>query len=219
MQSNLIHVMAPSPDTRSSLRSILLIVSCLGLILTGIFLNRRSADGIQQASASIYKDRLVPTGMLVNLTATVYRKRLLLETHVLANRKADTGMIVSRLDRLNRMTDSLLTDFGRTKLTVREANQLRVLKQRLAVYNQLEGELTTSLTNRPTAQQALFAGTSSTAFGQVAQTLDELASLQLTVGEELLGESQGQTTYIYVLTALQIGLVLIVGLSLFWHRF
>jgi hypothetical protein len=59
-------------------------ISLLGLIFTSIFLSRRSAHDIQQASASIYKDRLVPTGMLVNLTATVYQKRLLLETYVLA---------------------------------------------------------------------------------------------------------------------------------------
>lgn len=211
--------MAVSPDTRSSIRSVLLIISLLCLILTSIFLNRRSVHDIQQASASIYKDRLVPTGMLVKLTATVYRKRLLLETYVLANSKPDTILIASTLDRLNRRTDSLLTEFGQTTLTVREADRLRVLKQQLAVYNQLEGELTTNLINRPRAQQTLFVGSGSTAFGQVAQTLDELVSLQLTVGEQLLGESRGQTNYIYILTALQIGLVLMIGLILFRQRF
>ncbi|MBC3788435.1 MCP four helix bundle domain-containing protein [Spirosoma utsteinense] len=211
--------MTPPSNTRSSVRSVLLIVSCLGLILTSIFLNRRSMNDIQQASASIYKDRLVPMGMLVDLTATVYRKRLLLETFVLATHKPDTGPMASTLDRLNRQTDSLLTEFEKTSLTVREASQLQSLKQQLTVYNQLEGELTTKLNDHPTAQQALFAGGSSTAFGQVAHTLNDLVSLQLTVGEELLGESRGQTDYIYVLTALQIGLVLMIGLSLFWHRF
>lgn len=211
--------MAVSPDTRSSIRSVLLIISLLCLILTSIFLNRRSVHDIQQASASIYEDRLVPTGMLVKLTATVYRKRLLLETYVLANPKPDTILIASTLDRLNRRTDSLLTEFGQTTLTVREADRLRVLKQQLAVYNQLEGELTTNLINRPRAQQTLFVGSGSTAFGQVAQTLDELVSLQLTVGEQLLGESRGQTNYIYILTALQIGLVLMIGLILFRQRF
>lgn len=211
--------MASLPDTRSALRSILLIVSLLGLILTGIFLNRRSVHDIQRASASIYKDRLVPTGILVKLTATVYRKRLLLETYVLANPKPDRSLTASTLDRLNRRTDSLLTEFGQTTLTVREADRLRILTQQLAVYNRLEGELATNLSSRPRAQQTLFAGSGSTAFGQVAQTLDELVSLQLTVGEQLLGESRGQTNYIYVLTALQIGLVLLIGLILFWQRF
>lgn len=211
--------MTSSSNTRSSVRSVLLIVSCLGLILTSIFLNRRSINDIQHASASIYKDRLVPMGMLVDLTATVYRKRLLLETFVLATRKPETAPMASTLDRLNRRTDSLLTEFEKTSLTVMETSQLQSLKQQLTVYNQLEGELTTRLNDQPTAQQALFAGGSSTAFGQVAHTLNDLVSLQLTVGEELLGESRGQTNYIYVLTALQIGLVLMIGLSLFWHRF
>ncbi|CAN5325387.1 hypothetical protein BH09BAC4_BH09BAC4_23560 [soil metagenome] len=211
--------MTPSTETRSPVRSILLIISLLGLVLTSIFLSRRSVHDIQQASASIYKDRLVPTGMLVNLTAAVYRKRLVLETYVLATNKANRSLITSTLDRFNRRTDSLLTEFERTKLTVKEADRLRLLRQRLTVYNQLESELTTNLVDLPAARQALFVSSGRTAFGQVAQTLDELAALQLTVGEELLDESSGQTNYIYVLTALQIGLVLLIGLSLYWHRF
>ena len=211
--------MTHSIDARLPLRSLLLIVSLLGLILTSIFLSRRSVHDVQQASASIYKDRLVPTGMLVNLTATVYRKRLLLETYVLATDKPNKERIVSTLDGLNRRVDSLLTEFEQTTLTVREASRLRLLKQQLAVHNKWEAELTTKLLDRPRAKQALFGVSASTTFSQVAQTLDELASLQITVGGELLSESSGQTNYIYVLTALQIGLVLLIGLSLFWCRF
>ena len=85
----------------------LLVIALLGLILTSVFLSRRSIHDIQQASASIYKDRLVPTGMLVNLTAAVYRKRLLLEAYVLANNRPNRGLITSTLDGFNRRTDSL----------------------------------------------------------------------------------------------------------------
>jgi len=211
--------MTPSPDKHSPVRSILLVIGLLGLILTSIFLSRRSVHDIQQASVSIYKDRLVPTGILVNLTATIYRKRLLLETYVLASQKPNKESITSSVDRHNRRIDSLIVEFEHTSLTAKEADRLRSLKQQLTDYNQQESKLTSSLLNQATAQQALFVDSSSTAFDQVAQRLDELASLQLTVGEELLGESRGETNYIYVLTALQIGLVLLIGISLFWHRF
>ncbi|CCG98397.1 hypothetical protein FAES_0385 [Fibrella aestuarina BUZ 2] len=211
--------MTQPADKRSPIQHILLIVSLLGLILTSIFLSRRSVHDVQEASASIYKDRLVPTGMLVNLTSTIYRKRSLLETYVLAVDKPTMNQLVSSLDQLTRRTDSLLVEFSQTRLTANEAAQLDLLKKRLAVYNQLEGELTANPVNSSTAQQTLFTGRSNQAFSQVAQTLDDLASLQLTVGEELLGESRGETNYIYVLTALQIGLVLLIGLSVFWHRF
>ncbi|QKZ15263.1 MCP four helix bundle domain-containing protein [Spirosoma sp. KUDC1026] len=211
--------MTPSANTRSRTRSVLLIIYLIGLILTSIFLSRRRAHNVQETSSSIFEDRLLPTNMLVNLTATVYRKRLLLETYVLATPQPDINATGASLNRLNRRTDSLLTEFSKTSLTVKEAEQLRLLKQQLAVYNQLEGELSTHLLDQQTAQKALFAGSGSTAFGQVAQTLDELANLQVQVGEELLAESRGETNYIYVLTALQIGLVLLIGLSLFWYRF
>jgi hypothetical protein len=211
--------MASLTDTRSSLRSLLLVISLLGLILISIFLSRRSVHDIQQASASIYKDRLVPTGILVNLTAMVYRKRLLMETYVLATQKPNRASVASTLELINRRIDSLLTEFTQTKLTVKETDQLQLLQQRLTVHDQIEGQLMAGMTDQPTTQLALFTGRGTTAFSQVAQTLDQLAALQLTVGEELLGDSRGQTNYIYILTALQIGLVLTIGLSLFWHRF
>jgi hypothetical protein len=211
--------MEQTHKTRSRLRLTLLIVSLLGLSLTSIFLSRRTVHQIQQASASIYQDRLVPTAIIASLTSKIYQKRLLLEPYVLGNTKPGTNLVGSTLDRLNRRVDSLLTEFGETKLTPEEADQLTLLKQRLAVYNRLEEEITTKLVDQPEAQQVLFAGTGHTAFGQVAQTLTDLSTLQLTVGEQLLNQSRGQTNYIYVLTTIQIGLVLVVGLSLFWHRF
>ncbi len=210
--------MTKSPDSHSSARSILLVVGLLGLILTSIFLNRRTVQHIQEASASIYTDRLVPTGIIVNLTATAYRKRLLLETYVPATEKPHMSLLLGTLDRLNRRIDSLLIEFEKTRLTVKEADYLKLLKQRLVVYNQLEGEFTTNLTNLPKSRRILFAAGGSTSFGQVAQTLDELSSLQLSVGQELVNESRGETNYIYVLTALQIGLVLMIVMSLFWYR-
>ncbi|RIV17741.1 hypothetical protein DYU11_31040 [Fibrisoma montanum] len=205
-------------NTRSPLRLTLLIVSLLGLILTSIFLSRRSVHQIQEASASIYKDRLVPTAIIARLTSQVYQKRILLEPYVLGQTKPQASNVASSLDRLNRQIDSLLTEFGQTKLTPKEADQFNRLKQRLAVYNQLEGEITNNLTDLPKANQIFFVGTGRTAFGEVSQTLADLSTLQVTVGEELVSQSRGQSNYIYVLTAIQIGLVLTVGLSLFWHR-
>ena len=211
--------MQQSPAKRSPLRLTLLIASLLGLILTSIFLSRRSVDQIQKVSAAIYRDRLVPTAIIANLTSKVYQKRLLLESHVLGKTEPGVTAMVSTLNRINHQIDSLLTDYGKTKLTPKEADHFTSLKQRLMVYNQLEEEITTKLVNQPKEQQVLFAGSGLTAFGQVAQTLTELSNLQLLVGERLLNQSRGQTNYIYVLTALQIGLVLIVGFSLFWQRY
>ena len=203
----------------SRLQSIMLIVGLLGLTLISIFLNRRSVHEIQKIASSIYQDRLVPSGILVNLTSAIYRKRLVLETFVLTVGETDRRQVSSGLERLNRQIDSLLTEFERTKLTVIEANRLQLLKEQLKLYNGLETQLTTNQTGSSGSQRALFASTGSTSFGQVAQTLDELSALQLRVGEELLGESRGRTNYIYVLTALQIGLSVVISVSLFWHRF
>jgi hypothetical protein len=218
-ESRPVYCMEQPPYTRSSLRLTLIIVSLLGLSLTSIFLSRRTIHQIQEASASIYQDRLVPTAIIASLTSKIYQKRLLLETHVLGKTGSGASLIGPALNRLNRQVDSLVTEFAQTKLTLEEAGQLTLLKERLAVYNQLEGEITTKSGDQPQAPQMLFAGSGHTAFGQVAQTLTELSTLQLTVGEQLLNQSRGQTNYIYVLTTIQIGLVIIVAFSMFWHKF
>jgi hypothetical protein len=208
-----------SQTHHNPLRSGLLVISLLGLILTSIFLSRRNTYKIQEESVSIYKDRLVPTAILVDLMSTIYGKRMLLETSLLATEKANLALMESTLNQFDRRADSLLTEFERTKLTVKEADWLQLFKRKLAAYNQLEAELTTNYSHLPKAKQVQLVASASTAFSQIIPTLNELSSLQLSVGQELLEESRGQTNYIYVLTALQIGLVLFVGLSLFWHRF
>jgi hypothetical protein len=210
--------MLPAP-TPSRLRSILLIISLLGLILTSIFLNRRSLYEIQQASASIYQDRLVPSGILVNLTSVVYQKRLALEAYARTTSQPEEQVVFSTLDRLNRRLDSLLTEFERTRLTSREADQLQLLKQQLFFYSKLEAPLMTTQTKATSSQPVILTSTGNTAFWQIAQTLEKLSTLQLNVGEELVSGSRGKTNYSYVLTALQTGLVLMIVLSLFWHRF
>ena len=204
------------PRNKPILRNSLLIASLLGLILTSIFLSRRSVHQIQEASASIYQDRLVPTAIIAKLTSQVYSKRLLLESYVLSNTKLQLSQVAFALDRSNRQIDSLITRFDETSLTVQEADQFNVLKQRLETYNKLEGEVMKNSKDLSQAQQVLFAGKGNTAFSQVIQTLTELSALQLTVGQELLNQSNGQSNYIYVLTALQLGLVLLISLVLFW---
>ncbi len=204
------------PRNKPILKNSLLIASLLGLILTSIFLSRRSVHQIQQASASIYQDRLVPTAIIAKLTSQVYSKRLLLESYVLSNTKLELSQIASAMDRSNRQIDSLITRFDETSLTPRESDQFNLLKQRLEKYHTLEGELIKNQKDRTQAQQILFAGMGNTTFSEVIQTLTELSALQLTVGQELLNQSDGQSNYIYVLTALQIGLVLLISLLLFW---
>ncbi|MGV3557518.1 MCP four helix bundle domain-containing protein [Larkinella arboricola] len=209
--------MKPSAINRSRLRLTLLVVSLLCFILISIFLSRRSVHQLRGASASIYQDRLVPTAMIAQLTAQVYQKRLLLEAY--EREKTKPALLESRLDGINRQADSLLTAFDQTKLTPQETDELKRLRKRLAVYNELEKAFISKLNDRSNAQEILFVGAGATAFNQLAQTLAELSALQLRVGEELLNESSGQTNYLYVLTALQIGLVLVIGVCLFWHRF
>ncbi len=208
----------PTPS-RSRLRATLLLIGILGLILTSIFLSRSSIGQIEKSVASIYKDRLAPTAIIVHLTSNLYGKRLLLENYLLAAESPDPALLQYKMDRSDRHTDSLLTEFEKTKLTVREAEEIKEFRQYITQYNQLEKQvLQQANTNRPQAQQMLFTGSGNAAFGQAATKLDELSALQLSVGEELLSESRSNVDHIYVFTALQIGLTLLIGIIVFRRR-
>ncbi|AQG80680.1 MCP four helix bundle domain-containing protein [Spirosoma montaniterrae] len=201
---------------RSRLRATLLLIGILGLILTSIFLSRSSVGQIEKSVASIYKDRLAPTAILVHLTSNLYGKRLVLENYLLSAERPDPTLLQGQMDRSDRHTDSLLTEFEQTRLTQREAEELRAFRQYITEYNQLEKQvLQQATTNRTQAQKMLFTGSGNTAFGQAATKLDELSALQLTVGEELLSESRSNVDHIYVFSALQIGLTLLIGIIVF----
>lgn len=191
----------------TTLRDIILFASFLGLILVSVFLCRRALVDIHQMTTSIYEDRLVPTALVVNLTSAVYRKRMVLESTPPAE-GAPTVALQERVKADNRRVDSLITDYVKTKLTSEEANQLRLFQQQLSDYNKAEAE---ALTRVSTQAADVYSKTLLDTFGQLLNSLNKLATLQLTVGEDVLEQAREKTRFILILTALQIGLILLIG--------
>ncbi|KAB7731258.1 hypothetical protein F5984_10680 [Rudanella paleaurantiibacter] len=191
----------------TTLRDIILFASFLGLILVSVFLCRRALVDIQEMTTSIYEDRLVPTALVVNLTSAVYRKRMLLEKNPPTEGPA-AAALQERVKVDNQRVDSLITDYTKTKLTTEEAGQLRLFQQQLADYNKAEAGV---LNRTPTQTADVYSQTLLDTFGQMLNSLNKLATLQLTVGEDVLEQARQKTRYILILTALQIGLILLIG--------
>ncbi len=211
----------PAPDsTRNRSRTLFLLIALLSLILVSVFLSRDSLLQLRQASVSTYNDRLVPTAIIVQLTATLNNQRQSLEDYVFSEQKQSMKLLTWQIDHNKRRADSLLTRFSKTLMTEEETIELQAFRRQLADYNQLTNEtLTVAATNPSRAGQLLLTPSNRNAFGQMNRTLDQLTTLQLTVGDELLTESNDQTNHIFVLTALQIGMILLICITVLRGRF
>lgn len=211
--------MPKADSTRNRSSTLFLLIALLSLILVSVFLSRDSLLQLRQASVSTYNDRLVPTAIIVQLTATLNNQRQSLEDYVFSEQKQPMNLLTWQIDHNKRRADSLLTKFSKTLMTKEETIELQAFRRQLTDYNQLTDEaLTVAATNPGRAGQLLLTPANRNAFGQMNRTLDQLTTLQLTVGDELLTESNDQTNYIFVLTALQIGMIFLLGIAVLRGR-
>lgn len=209
----------PRNRSNSRLRTIIVFIALFGLILASIFFSRRSAQQIRQSTTSIYNDRLIPTALLVELTETLYGKRLAVENYLLTAGKPDADSPASQLRTADGRIDSLMREFEQTKLTPEESQYLRAFQQSHQSYGQLEKRaVELAKTDLKKAQGLLFADTGPAVFAQATTQLHALTKLQVSVGDELLTESKEEISHVYVLTALQIGLLVLIAFAVFWRN-
>jgi len=198
---------------QQKIKTALVLGGVMALIIGSTFLVRRSVDAIGQSFASIYSDRLIPAVELLYLNENLYSKRLVLERHLLANSGQDAEQVRNALRTHDRRIDSLLTEFQKSYLTRLEVDELKTFQQSAAAYSQLEQRiLDLNRQQDPKAGSALFIGEGGAAFQRTIKGLNDLVSLQTNVGQELLKQSRGEVTHVYVLTAVQISLAVALGL-------
>lgn len=190
----------------------LLLSSVMILTVISTLISRRVVGRIGDSFASIYKDRLLPAVDLLYLNENLHGKRLLLERHLLAPDGQTSAGIRDQLKRFDYRIDSLVQDLSQTYLTPEEIKYLRDFNRSQTDYARLEGEILKRVeaSDRPGAT-TLFTRDGGTVFRETTVHLNELAHLQTVEGEELLTGAQDEASYLYVITALQIGLCLVIG--------
>lgn len=198
-----------SMDIRQKRNITLLLSGMMILILLGTFTFRTSMETVRGSFGSIYKDRLVPAVLIVDLSENFFSKRLLLETYLLTDSKLTLEEVQTRLDRYDRQIESLSEEFARTKLTAPEIEQWQAFRANIEEYARLEAEIMrVDKAGNRAAAGALFSKEGSAAFGRGINLLHDLARLQSDVGEELLEGTRKESAFFYVITASQIVLVL-----------
>ncbi|KAA0989300.1 MCP four helix bundle domain-containing protein [Dyadobacter aurulentus] len=197
------------------LRAMVLLGGIMLVVILGTLLSQRNVEGIDQSSASIYNDRLVPATTILYITENLYGKRLTLENHLFNSDAKDARPIAEQLKSYDKSIDSLLRIFEKTYLVAKEEKSLSAFKEQNARYTHLEEEILKQCAsgNLETGKQ-VFAQNGGSKFWEAISSLNELTNIQSDVGKDLMKESKSNMASFGVITSLQIGLAVIIGLMI-----
>ncbi|GLU51592.1 MCP four helix bundle domain-containing protein [Dyadobacter frigoris] len=198
---------------QQKLKASLLLGGIMVAIILGTVLSRNNISGIDKSFSSIYKDRLIPATTIIYLTENLYNKRLSLERYLFSEEHIEHGDILLQLNQYNENLDSLIKAFEKTYLVEEEARILSDFRGRVEAYILLEKQI---IDNQRSGNHVLakemFEGKGAITFQNSLVLLNELAKIQSEVGNKLMLESKTDFAGFAMLSFLQIGLSVVLGL-------
>lgn len=198
---------------QQKMKAALLLSGIMGLVLGSALLSKNNLEGINKSFSSLYEDRLIPAIDMVYLTENLYRKRLLVERHLLSKMPASSQELSSELSLHNQRIDSLVHEFEKTYLVEEELVSLKAFRHRLDEYAGMEAKiLHLCETGQREAGLRLFEGQGNTVFQRTIIRLNELTQIQSSVGQALFKQSHSDMRQSVLLSTVQIGVVIIIGL-------
>ncbi|WP_187270072.1 MCP four helix bundle domain-containing protein [Pontibacter qinzhouensis] len=183
------------------------------MVLLANFMWNRHMGSMNKSFTSIYNDRLIPATAIVYLTEHLYTKRLLMERYLLITDAEPEAALIEQMQWRNRQVDSLLHHFESTYLVKQESISLSGFKNKVEEYVQMEHAIL-ALSHRQgrAAGMQLFEQEGKAVFECTIKHLHELTKIQSDVGKELVGDSQHIVSSTNILSSLEVGLVLVIGL-------
>ncbi|WP_215235656.1 MCP four helix bundle domain-containing protein [Dyadobacter linearis] len=185
------------------------------VVILGTVLLQRNAQGIDQSSASIYNDRLIPATTILYITENLYSKRLTLENHLFTSEGTSELPVSEQLKSYDKSIDSLIRVFEKTYLVAEEEKSLTAFKEQNSRYVHLEQEiLNQCAAGNVEGGKRVFAQNGALKFKEAVASLNALTNIQSDVGKDLMKESKSNMASFGVITSLQIGLAVIIGLMI-----
>ena len=182
-------------------------------IILGTVLSRNNIKGIDKSFSSIYQDRLIPATTIIYLTENLYNKRLSLEKYLFSEERVEHGAVTLQLNQYNKNLDSLIKAFEKTYLVEEEARILSHFRSRLKAYVLLENQIVAEQKSGNSGlAKEIFEGSGAVAFQSSLTHLTELAKIQSEVGNKLMLKSKTDFAGFAMLSFLQIGLAIVLGL-------
>jgi len=198
---------------QQKLKAVILLGGIMLMIILGALISRNNMRGLDKSFSSIYQDRLIPATTIIYLSENLYGKRLLLEKFLFSDSLNSSVQISGQLLTYDHSIDSLIKVFGRTYLVVQEEKSLTAFKNCVDQYALLEKSiLKLENAGQRAAGRKLFQEAGKDGFQKTIDNLNDLTSIQSNVGMELMKESKSDMASVWLISFLQIGLAVIVGL-------
>ncbi|CAG5003997.1 hypothetical protein DYBT9275_03276 [Dyadobacter sp. CECT 9275] len=198
---------------QQKLKAAFLLTGIMLAIILGTLVSRQNIKGINKSFSSIYQDRLLPTTTIIYMTENLYGKRLTLERYLLSGQDMPVGDLKERLQHHNAKIDSLVTSFEGTYLVDQEAKSLVALKNRMNEYALLEKMILNFYTSGHYEEgKKLFEGAGASTFQSTIMNLNELTTIQSSVGQELIKESKSDIANVDNILLFQISMAVVIGL-------
>ncbi len=177
------------------------LLSMIILLLCGVLVERYFFSKMNEGSASMYNDRLIPSTAIFHLSDHIAQRRLLMLSKA---RYEDQQVeeIQKTLSWHQHKEDSIITAFEQTYLVEDESVSLEQLKAELNAYNQLEANLIASTTDSELAKLDI-------QYSNIREELMELSNIQTRVGQKLQTENERLTSNADVITQLLVVVLII----------
>ena len=200
---------------QQKLKAAILLSGIMILVIVGSLLSRFNVQGIDKSVSSIYQDRLIPATTIIFLTENLYGKRLALEKHLFYPDLESPEKVKMQLNAFDTSIDSLIRIFEKTYLVDQESKSLDVFKFQVKKYSELEDHVISHCkTGSFDEGKKIFAGDGVQVFQGTIANLNELTSIQSDIGKDILKESRVDMASFDLISFLQIGLIVVIGIMI-----
>lgn len=178
-------------------------------------LEDKSVKSMNQSFVSMYNDRLIPATDLFYVAENAYAKIFLLEEalYVPAAQAFNFKELSRKTAGFNAAIDSLIKKYEKTFLVKQEKTLLAELKTRLFTTAEVEQKILFSANTQDLATaRKLYENIGRESSAKTIQKLSELMSVQSTVGQELLKDSEFMVSGSKLYSTLQIALAIVIGI-------
>lgn len=192
---------------RSRFAAAALLAATFLVVVIKNIIDTRNVSQLRSSFASVYEDRLLPESYIYRLSEHLWQKKMLIDNCKTAE---DFNAITAEISAHNTDMHHLLVDYGRTRLTLNEDAFFTSLKKVLCQIEESEqalGDVTKfawQLAARRDAYDQQFA--------QASHVLHHLSGIQIQVAKELDDHSKKIVAGSSILSHLEVGLLIGVGL-------
>ena len=194
-------------------KTALLLLAVVVTILGSNFLEKKYFTDINKSVSSIYNDRLIPAAELFHANDIMYKKRLVLEKYLANPANQDYRLVKKQLAAHNSQIDSIILAYESSYLVDEESTSLHHFKASVHQYNKLETEYLANSRKCLTADT--YEKKMVPLFLDIHKDLVQLSRIQTSVGKELLNGSRHISSGAYMISNLQMAIVVVIMLVVY----